>query len=562
MHIMAILCLLVVYGSVQAIVQQKTQQNLSAQHTQSNDKSAGKSANKPKLIVIRKANTLERRDGFEPQILKDSVVLFHDGVIMYCDSAYLDEVANRFDAFGHIEVVQGDTLFLYGNTLEYEGNTQLLKIRNNVRLVNKDVTLFTDSLDYNRIQNIGYYFDGGMLVDSVNELTSFWGQYEPAKNMAMFTDSVRLVNPKFTMYTENLLYNTTTKVADISGPTVIESDSATIYSTKGWYNTVQEESLLLDQSRIVNKDGNRILVGDSIFYHKKEGYGEVFGNMFLQDTLKKVILKGHYGLYNELTNYAMATDSALAIEYSQVDSLFLHADTLELITDSIYREMKAYKGVRFYRTDMQGVCDSLQFNTKDSTLYMYQNPILWNEANQIVGDTIQIFFNDSTVDRAHVWPNAFSIQSLDSLHFNQMKGRDLKIDFEGKGVKSLLVSGNAESIFYPEEKDKTLSGMNQTESSFLSMDFNDKKIEKIKLWPKANGKMTPLPDLKPDEMRLKDFQWYDYIRPLNSRDVFRDVKRKAGWDSSKRRSNRVSTPEEQVKEEPKEDNKDQQIKDE
>ncbi|PXV67999.1 OstA-like protein [Dysgonomonas alginatilytica] len=535
MHIAAILCLLVLYTSAQAWVQQQKPQHPITPQT------AASAANK-KVIQLIQAETLNKRIGFDPQILIDNVVMYHDGAFMYCDSAYLDEATNQFEAFGTVRVEQGDTLFLYGSYLQYDGNTQLLRVRNNVRLVNRDVTLFTDSLDYDRLNNIGYYFDGGMLVDSLNELTSYWGQYEPSKQLALFRDSVKLTNPKFVMFTDTLLYNTNNKVATILGPTRIESDSATIYSTRGWYDTTNELSLLLDQSRIINKEGNRILIGDSISYHKKDGYGEVFGNMFLQDTIKKIILTGNYGYYNEITNYAMATDSARAIEYSQPDSLFLHADTLKLITDSIYREIKGYYNVRFYRTDLQGVCDSLLFKTKDSILYMYKNPVLWNENNQILGDSISIFFNDSTIDRAHIRPNAFSIEQKDSLHFNQLKGRSLKAFFEGKQIRHILVEGNAESIFYPEEEDKSMMGMNQTESSYLSIDFKDKKIEKLKLWPKATGKMIPLSDLKPDMGRLPDFEWLDYLRPLDRDDVFRKVKRKGGFDPSKPRSNVSAEP--------------------
>lgn len=531
MHIAAILCLLIIYVSAQALVQQQKPQHPIGTQT------AHKGGNK-KVIQLIKALTLDKRIGFDPQILIDSVVLYHDGAFMYCDSAYLDEATNQFEAFGTVRVEQGDTLFLYGSYLQYDGNTQLLKVRNNVRLVNRDVTLFTDSLDYDRLNNIGYYFDGGMLVDTLNELTSYWGQYEPSKQLALFRDSVKLTNSKFVMFTDTLLYNTNNKVATILGPTRIESDSATIYSTKGWYNTNTEQSLLLDQSRIVNKEGNRTLIGDSISYHKKEGYGEIFGNMFLQDTIKKIILTGNYGFYNEITNYAMATDSARAIEYSQPDSLFLHADTLKLITDSVYREIKGYYNVRFFRPDLQGVCDSLIFKTKDSILYMYKNPVLWNETNQIAGDSISIFFNDSTIDRAHIRPNAFSIEQKDSTHFNQLKGRSLKAFFQGKQIKHILVEGNAESIFYPEEKDKSTMGMNQTESSYLSIDFKDKKIEKLKLWPKATGKMVPLADLKPDQGKLRDFEWLDYIRPLDRDDIFRKAKRKGGNNSGKRRSNK------------------------
>jgi len=526
-----ILCLLILYTSAQAWVQDRPPQKPGAAQTVDPNK---------KIIELRSADILDKRENFDPQVLIDNVVLYHDGAFMYCDSAYLDQVTNKFEAFGTIRVEQGDTLFLYGKYLEYDGNTQYLKIRNDVRMVNtKDqVTLFTDDLDYDRIKNIGYYFDGGMLVDTINELTSFWGQYEPSLRVAQFRDSVVLTNPKFVMYTDTLFYSTATRVATMRGFTTIESDSATVYSTRGWYNTLTEEALLLDQSRVINKEGNRSLIGDSISYHKKEGYGEVFGNMYLEDTLKKVILKGDYGFYNELTDYAMATKRAMAIEYSQGDSLFIHADTLKLITDSVYREIKGYYGVRFFRSDVQGVCDSLQFNTKDSILYLYKDPVLWNENQQILGDTITIYFNDSTIEMAHVRPNAFAIQDIDSVHYNQLKGRDLKAYFKDKDIHHILVQGNAESIFYPEEKDKSMIGMNQTESSYLSMDFLARKIQKIKLWPKSSGKLTPLPDIQPDQGKLRDFMWHDYLRPLDKNDIFREVRKRGGDISGARRTNR------------------------
>lgn len=531
MHIAVILCLLVLYASVHVWAQQKPQ-------TPQNPPlpTAPKADPNKKLIVMKQADYMDKRIGSDAQILIDNVVLYHDGAYMYCDSAYLNEADNTFQAFGTVRVEQGDTLFLYCSYLEYEGDIQLLKARKNVRLVNKDVTLFTDSLNYDRLYNIGYYFDGGMLVDSLNELTSYWGQYEPSRHLSLFKDSVRLTNDKFVMFTDTLLYDTQSKVTTILGPTRIESDSATIYSTKGWYNTNTEESLLLDQSRIINLEGNRILIGDSIFYNRKEGYGEVFGNMFLQDTTKKVILRGNYGYYNDITDFAMATDSAYAIEYSQPDSLFIHGDTLSLYTDSTFRTIKAYYGVRFFRNDMQGVCDSLQFATRDSILHMYRNPVLWNENNQIYGDVLDVMFNDSTIDRAHVSGYAFSVQQVDSIHFNQLKGRDMMAYFENGNIKHLLVSGNAESIFYPEEEDKTMIGMNQSQSSYLSIDFKDRKIEKLKLWPAAKGTLTPLSDMKPDMGKLKDFEWYDYLRPTDRYDIFRDVKKKAGSGPQKRSS--------------------------
>ena len=559
-----------------------------------------------KEVEIRHSKSLLKRSDSIIQILKDSVILFHDGAFLYCDSAYLNDRDNTFEAFGTVRMEQGDTLFLYGKYMHYDGNLKLVKVRREVRLehIPQEVTLFTDSLNYDRMMNYGYYFDGGVLVDSLNELTSFWGQYEPNIHMATFRDSVILTNPKFILYSDRLKYDTDIKTAYLSTPTRIVSDSGIIYTSNGWYNTETENSLLLDQSIIVNKQGNRLLRGDSIYYYKALGYGEVFGNMFLQDTLNKVILQGHYGFYDELKDYAFATDSAFAIEYSQPDSLFIHADTLKLITvidtiippaninrsqlqekqllprvdslhsdsvgqlpllpivemDSIspdsaqvnrlaldsvnnnpaeailpidttinsYRLIKAYYGVRFYRSDIQGVCDSLQVNSKDSILHMYKDPILWNTNRQLYGDTIDIFMNDSTIDRMYIKQGAFSIEQKDSIHFNQLKSRLLKIYFDDKKVKRVLAEGSVETITYPEEKDGSLSMiLNWLQGSYLEIFMSDGAFEKLVVWPKPVGKTTPFHLVSPDQLRLNNFYWYDYLRPVDKDDIFRKTVRRA-----------------------------------
>lgn len=569
--LVSVLCLIAIYASAQAML--SPQMNVTdIRQVPQKPQTPQQEKPKPKVIeIVFSKFALVRENMPGIQVLKDSVILFHDGAYLYCDSAYYDEKLNTFDAFDNVRMEQGDTLFLYGNYMFYDGNTKLVKFRENVKLDHGKGTLFTDSLNYDRVMNIGYYFDGGMLVDSLNELTSYWGQYEPGLKLATFKDSVILTNNKFVLYSDFLKYNTDNNIATISTPTTIVSDSGVIYTSNGWYNTATEESLLLDQSTIVNKEGNRILRGDSILYHKTEGYGEVFGNMMLQDTVKKIILMGDYGYYNELTDYAMATDSAFAIEYSQGDSLFIHGDTLKLIAiidtvlkirenkslplkiDSLdletpeiisvdsaslpppvfdttvmtYRMIKAYYGVRFYRSDMQGVCDSMQFYTKDSVLHMYKDPILWNTNRQLTGDTIDIFMNDSTIDRMHVKRYAFSIEEKDSIHYNQLKSRSLKIFFENKKAKRVLAEGNVETIAYPEERNGELNGvMNWLETSYLEIFMDDGKFSKLVGWPKPIGKATPFHLIKPDQLRLKDFYWFDYMRPLDKKDIFRKAKRK------------------------------------
>lgn len=478
-------------------------------------------------VYLEHANTLsfDKEVMADAQVLNGDVCFRHDSSYMYCDSAYFFEKTNSLEAFSNVRMEQGDTLFVYGDYLFYDGNAQIAYLRNNVRMENRQVTLFTDSLNYERIANIGYYFDGGLIVDSLNELSSFYGQYSPATKLAIFNDSVRLENPNFTLYSDTLHYNTDTKLSTILGPSVIVSDSGVIHSSLGWYNTIDNTAMLLDRSEITS--GNKILIGDSIAYDRDAGFGEVFGSMSIEDTLQNVMLRGNYGYYNEKTGYAFATDTASFLEYSQGDTLYLRADTLEMMTiDSTYREVKAFYGVRFFRTDIQGVCDSMQFNSRDSILYMYNDPVIWNEQYQLYGDTILLYMNDSTIDHAHVKQFAFAIQELDTAYYNQLKGNDLKAYFNGQAVRQIDVEGNAESIFYPIENDGSMVGLNATKSGYLTIWVKDNKLEKLKIWPSPVGSMTPIPDLKPSQKTLKDFMWFDYLRPLSKDDIFVVKKRK------------------------------------
>ncbi|MDR0733788.1 MAG: hypothetical protein LBF08_07000 [Dysgonamonadaceae bacterium] len=466
------------------------------------------------------------------QILWGNVVFRHDSTYMYCDSAYFNQSANTMEAFSRVRIEQGDTLFIYGDYLHYDANIQLARLRRNVRMVNRDVILLTDSFNYDRIADLAYYFDNGQLLDSANKLKSVYGQYSPHTKLAHFKDSVQLTNPQFVLASDTLVYNTENRIADIVSPTVIRSDSGTVYTNRGWYNTATEESLLQNRSLVVSKDKTKTITADSLFYNKPTGFVEAFGNMVLNDTVKKVILLGNYGYYDEIGKFAFATDSAQMIEYSQKDSLFAHADTMMMTTVAgEEREIRAYYGVRFYRVDLQGVCDSLLFNTADSVLNMYKNPILWNTGYQLNGDTIKILFNDSAIERMNVLRYAFAIQKLetagDSSYFNQLKGKNLTAYFRGGEVYNMHVDGNAESVYYPvDEADGSFVGLFKSVSSYINFDIKDRKPVRIVWYPEPDCDILPLSDLTPADKFLKDFIDYDYLRPKSKTDIFLRVKMK------------------------------------
>ena len=502
---------------------------------------------KSKVYLLHSDVLKKSKDNPDPnaQILVGDVVFRHDSIYMYCDSACFYEKTNSLEAFNNVRMVQGDTLSLYGDYLFYDGNTQLAQVRNNVRMENRTTTLTTDSLNYDRIANLGYFFDGGTLSDEENVLTSDWGEYSPATKMSVFNYEVQLVNPQFTLTSDTLRYNTATKIASIVGPSDIHSDENHIYSELGFYNTTLGQAELLNRS-VLSNNGKK-LTGDSLYYDRNQGYGEAFNDVVFVDTINKNMLTGNYCYYNQLTSYAFATDEAVATDFSQGDSLFIHADTLQMFTyhldtDSVYREARAYHKVRVYRTDVQAVCDSLVFSSKDSCLTMYRDPILWNGQQQLLGEQIMVYMNDSTIDWAHIHNQALSVERIDSVNYNQVSGKDMKAYFKDGEMEQVDVIGSVRLVYYPMEKDSTLIGMNVSESSELNVYLENRKLKKMVMKPQSSGTLYPMDQLPPEKMKLENFGWFDYVRPLNKKDIFHWRGKKAGQELKKNVRGNVPLP--------------------
>ena len=518
-------------ASESSVVQKK---DTAASARKSGKKEEPKQKSKVYLLhsdVLRK--TLDRSD---VQVVVGNVVFRHDSLYMYCDSAYYFDQINSFEAFGNVRMEQGDTLFVYGDHLYYDGMTQIAQMRMNVRMENRTTTLLTDSLNYDRVYSLGYFFDGGTLMDEQNVLTSEWGEYNPQTKQSVFNYNVKLVNPQFTLTSDTLRYNTATKVANIVGPSDILSDNNHIYSESGYYNTQTGKADLYQRSVLTNE--GKQLTGDTLFYDRNEGVGEAFHNMVMTDTINKNMMTGDYGYYNEKTKYAFATRKAVAIDYSQGDSLFLHADTLmmktfQLDTDSMYREMRAFHKARFYRTDVQGVSDSLVFSTKDSCLTLYDNPIVWNKNQQLLGEKILVYMNDSTIDWAHIINQALSVEMVDSTKYNQVTGKEMKAFFTDGEMKKVEVIGSVRLVYYPMDSDSTLIGMNVSETSKLEIYLEKQKLDHMVMSPQSNGTLYPLPQIPKGKDKLDNFVWFDYIRPLNKDDIFEWRAKKAGDELKK-----------------------------
>ena len=479
-----------------------------------------------KHIYLVHANVLhyDQYKNREAQILNGKVQFRHKGATLHCDSAYFYEASNSFEAFGHVKMYQGDTLSLFSDYAFYDGNDEMAIARYNVQLKNRGTTLYTDSLNFDRIYDNAYFFEGGKMVDGKTTLVSDWGEYNTKSKMAVFNFNVKMRSKDMYLTTDTLYYDTRTSTAEIVGPTDITSGKSHIYSERGFYDTKNDRARLLDRSVMTNQ--GKTLVGDSVWHDDKTGISKAYFNVVYTDTVNKNKLTCDYGEYDDVKGYAMCTDRAVSIDYSQRDSLFMHADTFKIYTfnintDSVYRKIHAYNKVRAYRIDVQAVCDSLVYNSQDSCMTMYKDPIVWNNGQQLVGDEIQVFMKDSVIDHAHVINNAFSIEQLpDREHFNQISSKEMFAYFKNGEIDEAQAKDNVLIIYYPvDESDSTLIGLNYTETTELKMYMENRKMKKIWM-PKAEGTLYPMSQIPPEKKYLPGYAWYEDVRPRDRYDIF------------------------------------------
>jgi lipopolysaccharide export system protein LptA len=441
-------------------------------------------------------------------------VKFKQGnVYMGCDSAWFYHGENKVEAFGSIYIRQVDTLDLWGDYLLYNGDTKQALVKNNVRMTDKEMTLKTNLIQYDLTNKIAYYTSGGNIENGQDRLYSRKGHYYSRSKDFHFKDSVRLWNPQYTMESDTLWYNTFTKIATFWGPTYIHSDENTIFCKYGWYNTKLNTSQFSKGAWIAGKENK--LWADSMLYNRNTGVGRAFRNILLIDTIEKVSIAGNYGTYKRLEKSTWISGNPIAMKVLEDDTLFIMADTLMDKTDtaSNKREMLAYHHTKIYKIDMQGVADSLKYSFSDSLIALYKNPILWNDASQITGDTLFIYRKNNRLDRMDVRQKAFIIMEDTLNKYNQIKGRNMTAWFEQNKLSHVNVYGNGQSVYYAKEDDGNYSGVNEVSCSDMLIKIDSNKVTKITFYNQPEGTFYPLEEFPEENSLLPDFKWLEALKP-------------------------------------------------
>ncbi len=478
------------------------------------------------VIHIERAKTqqYDARLGKDIERLIGNVILRQDSTRFYCDSAHLNQKTRNFDAYGNVHINVNDSLDIYGNRLFYNGETRVAEMFGNVKLIDIPTTLETEYLVYNRLTRMAWYPDNGKIVSEDNTLTSKKGFYNTDLKEFYFRDDVVMTSPDYTAYSDTMVYNTRSEISWFHGPTVIRGEENTIYCEYGWYDTRKDQAHLSQRASIQTLE--QTITGDNLYYDRAIGFGDARGNVVVTDTNNNMIITGDIGKLWEDEGRSFITGRAKAITYDDQDSLFLHADTLFLFFDQDRKakSLFAYYGVKFYRSDIQGKCDSLAYLMADSTIRMYRSPVLWSKENQITSDSMHIAIVNQEIDSLILYNTAF-IVSKDSIHgFNQIKGKNMIGYFSDNELVRVEVTGNAETIYWVREEDTSLIGIDVAKTSSMTIRLRNNDVQTINYKQAPNQVMFPEKELPEDQRKLKGFQWLEDIRPLTKLDIFkRDV---------------------------------------
>lgn len=444
-----------------------------------------------------------------------NVILKQGNTRIFGDSVILYNQKNLTEVFGErVRVEEGDTIKVVGDKLIYDGNVRVAKMRGNVIYTTPSLTLYSNYLDYDLPANLAYYYEGGRLVDSTREITSIEGSYHTATNMASFKDSVVLTSPEYKMESDTLQYNTESKVAYTLGPTLITSNDGTELMAKAGseYLTTEKQSIFGLGTVETEK---YVISADQLFLDDIQKLYRATSNVEMVSKDNNVIITGDSAIYRRNVGITKVYGQAVMRRPMGLDTLFLSADTLVSVEDSIpaNERILAYHDVRIYRSDLQALADSLAYHITDSILYLYRDPILWNDESQIVADSINLEIMNGQIEKMNVNQNSFVISKDTIENFNQVKGRKMVVDFEQGQIKNIDVNGNGESIYFVLEQDSIMVGMNHILCSDMVLRFAEGALNNISFYTQPNGKLIPPHELSKADKQLQGFQWRIEERP-------------------------------------------------
>lgn len=482
---------------------------------------------KSKIQLIRADSLVGENSISRLQTFRGNVIFNHQGTLLGCNTSIHNQSSNLIEAYGKVVINQGDTLTIVGDTLLYDGNTRFARVfGKSVVLRDKKVTLTTTKIYYDLKSSQAYYPVPGYLKQDSSTLTSKIGYYNTKTKIFNYIGDVQIINPSYVLCTDSLDYNAITKQTVFKTFTTIKSKNGDLSAYKGTYNIKTKVSNFKGRAKVSNIDFS--LEGDTLDYDNIADKGKATGNVVFvsyKDSLKTV---GDKAIRDKSTGLTRVMGDTYTEKVNVKDTLLLKCDTLyifektnkkdtasKVIDKNDITKIIADGKVKVYKIDFQSISDSLVYNMLDSTIQYFNDPLIWNNQNQMEADTINIFLKNNRLKTMLMIDDCFAVEIDTVKNYNQIKGRKLLADFGTQSVlKSINVEGNGESNYFALDDKNRIIGLNKVQSASMKFYFGEKKISHIVFKGKPESLLIPPREIIKADLYLENFEWKDKLRPI------------------------------------------------
>jgi lipopolysaccharide export system protein LptA len=506
------------------------------------------------IIYADFARSLKTGEGTINRLI-GNVKLFHNNTTMTCDSAYIYP-DNRFEAFSRV-VMNKDTIWLFGDYLDYQSATDIGKVRGRmVTLIDGDTRLRTQFLDFNTATNVAFFTKGGTIDNADNLLESEQGYYYSDEKLAIFNTQVEMKNDEYKIKSDSLHYLTNLDIATFFKQTYVFHQDVFASFRHGYYNKNDDHFFMADNVYMMSDKQESW--SDSAHYYKLLKEGEKFDNVQLYDSAQFAMTLGDYAKVYEEQEFAFITKQPVGVFFSEKaadDTMFLKADTLlvcRIITtdtllvkrDSMFADtllarqdslpttdtlivkydtakyMQGFRNVKFYHPEVQGACDSMSYSVVDSLLEMFDDPVIWNEENQLTGDKINMLLKNNQLYSIELDGAGFIASQDDSVksYYNQVSGKVVVAYFEQNDLYRVDVFGNGQSVYFLRDEMK-LSGVNNSASNDMVIYVKNRKVKRITYLSEPTSDILPPKDIDLKALTLRGFTWQESIRPQSRNEI-------------------------------------------
>lgn len=478
------------------------------------------------------------------------VILKNGKQVLYAWKTLNYNVAERIGAFKKGGKIISDKTQIFSRSGEYFLKSKEAFFRQKVFVSDKEFNIKTDTLQYNTADKMAIFLAPTRIDQDSAQIYCERGFYDfnlkkaeflqhpqyLKKNQKATADTIRYDgNLKEVTLVKNAKFEDSLKVATADSIRYSESKDETQLLGNAFYKDEKQEikgktivynnktESFATEGRAVIGDNKNVLEADKVDYDKTKGLGLASGNVIWRDTVQNLTIKCDAMDYDKARNYVKTKGKrALLISLIDKDSLYLSADTLVSEKKDSIQTLRAYKDVRIYKSDLQGLSDSLFYSDVDSIFKLFQSPIMWSDSTQFTGDTIHLALANKKLDRIYLLNKGFIINELEKELYNQIKGRTVIGYFKQGKINNMKVDGNAESVYYATDDKDAYIGINKVACSEMMIFWGESKVEKIQFFAQPKGNIVPIKKVNDfSEYKMNGFNWSPDKQPKSIEDLFK-----------------------------------------